>query len=230
MQTSKLKLQTLLFSVLWVGGTMMGLSSCGPRHASYTPAPTHTAPNQELHKLNEARNTTQQKQNKKKIVPRTVVKIPSSDPKESSTAQDPSPSGKPESKVSNQEDPSLNPQAEGPVFTKPNSASKNQAPSQKQKLEVRLSNPDLKDLLAQIEKLPSKPSNHLRSAKPAKYQQAVKQKRMVQGMNRKEVISSWGFFHDLQQISKGGSLYELFIYESGKRVYLKDGLVFSWAK
>lgn len=93
-----------------------------------------------------------------------------------------------------------------------------------------LANPDLRDLITRAREDSGKPQKPLRRNDQKVYEIAIKQAKVLRGMNRKEVISSWGFFGDLQEWTEGETVYELFIYEDGRRVYLRQGHVFHWQK
>ena len=245
MQTSGSKFTPLLLSTLLLSGSLLGLNSCSPRNASYMPGPNYSSTDLKLEDPQYTRSAIDEGRKKKPIVPPTVVQISSETPKTESSQEVPQAETqvKPQAEsnstqettptevVDVQESPSEPKDAVFTNSTKPTKPLPKIKPvPQEEKTEIQLTNPDLKDLLARANQLPTEPANNLRSSNPKIYKKAVSQKRILKGMNRKEIIASWGFFHDLQQLSKENSLFELFIYENGKRVYLKDGFVFAWTK
>ncbi len=67
----------------------------------------------------------------------------------------------------------------------------------------------------------------LRVSTDEHYRDMVAQKKISNGMNRREVIQAWGFFEDHNVLRKddGQTVFEQLLFENSRQVYLKNGLV-----
>ena len=76
------------------------------------------------------------------------------------------------------------------------------------------------------------PQGELRAFSAERYRAHSDEHRITKGMNRAEVIASWGFYRDLSVFADGekNSQFELMIFEHTRKVYLKDGLVCHWSE
>ena len=72
----------------------------------------------------------------------------------------------------------------------------------------------------------------LRELSDVQYRVDANQRRIAKGMNRREVITAWGFFEDQNVLAagEGETTFEQLIFGGGRRVYLRDGLVFLWSE
>ena len=71
----------------------------------------------------------------------------------------------------------------------------------------------------------------LRTLADDQYMQKAREKRVLLGMNRREVIEAWGYFQDQNTLSiDDGIEYEQFLFENGRQAYLRNGLLCSWSE
>jgi tetratricopeptide (TPR) repeat protein len=74
--------------------------------------------------------------------------------------------------------------------------------------------------------------DYLRSSSDSHYEEMAAKKRILLGMNRREVIQAWGFFQDQNVFSAraGDTVFEQLLFENARQVYLRDGLVCFWTE
>ena len=72
----------------------------------------------------------------------------------------------------------------------------------------------------------------LRVKTDAFYSDEAAAKRVVEGMNRREVIQAWGYFEDqnLYEVPDTELTYEQLLYPDGRRVYMRGGVVCFWSE
>ena len=76
------------------------------------------------------------------------------------------------------------------------------------------------------------PKDELRAFSDERYKTYADERRITKGMSRQEVIRAWGFFLDQNVWAnrEGSAVFEQLLFERGRKVYLKDGLVCYWSE
>ena len=87
----------------------------------------------------------------------------------------------------------------------------------------------LREIARQFE---SRPTGTLRSLSDERYRAQADDRGILKGMYRREIIRSWGFFEDQNvfELNDGRTVYEQLIFDSGRQVYLRNGLVCFWSE
>lgn len=72
----------------------------------------------------------------------------------------------------------------------------------------------------------------LRVSSDSYYEEMARNKRISNGMNRREVIEAWGFFEDQNIVTSDGgeTVFEQLLFENSRQVYLKNGRVCFWSE
>ena len=87
----------------------------------------------------------------------------------------------------------------------------------------------LREIAKQFE---ARSGSGLRGLSDDRYRAEADDKGILKGMYRREIIRAWGFFDDqnVLELADGRVVYEQLIFASGRRVFLRNGLVCFWSE
>jgi len=92
--------------------------------------------------------------------------------------------------------------------------------------------PEEDDLETQAARIESEFKNvELRTKTDQSYAAQAKDKRLLVGMNRKEIIEAWGLFRDQNVFVLNEKVtYEQLLFDNGRQAYLRNGLLAYWSE